>query len=137
VPAVSPVRELRRCWSLSKAAEQPVVKMAAEDLLAGEDEADFGFLVRGRCGFCGGEIVILHATGKAGSDAPANMVGAPNMAIPVTAKAKATNPNRILRQVSHSLRRSRGRNCPGMGTAAIGRCQPAPGLAAGPRPPCP
>src|ERR1035438_5586632 len=43
--------------------------------------------------------VILHATGKAGADAPANMVGVPNMANPVTGKAKATNPNRILRRV--------------------------------------
>jgi hypothetical protein len=43
--------------------------------------------------------VMLHATGKAGAVAPANMVGVPNMANPVTGKARATTPKRILRRV--------------------------------------
>src|SRR5579863_9623907 len=44
--------------------------------------------------------VILHATGKAGADAPANMAGVPKTAKLVTGKASATTPNRTLRRVS-------------------------------------
>src|SRR5579863_445878 len=44
--------------------------------------------------------VILHATGKAGADAPAKMAGVPKTAKPVTGNASATTPNKILRRAS-------------------------------------